>query len=147
MIDATIVVTFFLSYKVLKKYMVGGIDSVTQDTWSHLQLAILFGHIAFIFGQHFLLASDEALILSKETVLVLVFGALLISDVQDFVKNKIPLYLYGAILIEYILWAALGLVALMSGRFGLGILFFVACVSRLAEIMQQYNNVTEQKTR
>jgi len=145
MIDATIVVTFFLSYKVLKKYAVGGIDRPTEKAWSHLQIAIMFGHFAFILGQHFLLSTDASLILSKGTVLVLVLGALLISDLQDVVKSKMPIYLYGAILIEYMLWAALGLIALMSGRFSDGVLFFVACVSRLAEILQQYNDVLERK--
>ena len=85
------------------------------------------------------------MILSKGTVLVLVLRALLISDLQDVVKSKMPIYLYGAILIEYMHWAALGLIALMSGRFSDGVLFFVACVSRLAEILQQYNDVLERK--
>lgn len=140
MVDATWVVTFFLTYKACKKYGVDGIDRPSSNnTWSHFQVAIVVGHALFILGQYFLLSAGANLVLETSSVLILVLLAILISDVQDIVYRKRPIWLYGCVLLEYILWSSLALVAFLSGRFGEGALLFVASLSRIADLFHLYN--------
>jgi|TARA_B110000285_G_C15094888_1_gene601336 hypothetical protein len=142
MTDATIVITFFLAYKLIKKNIS---NDPTKGSWSHLEIAILLGHIAFILGQYFLLASDGSLILTKSEILVQVLAALIASDIQDIFVTKRPSYFYSAVLLEYILWSSLGLTAVLSGKFIIGATLFVACISRIAEIINHYSWSQNQK--
>jgi hypothetical protein len=145
MVEASLVVTFLLTYRVLKKYGVSGMDRPVGKSWSHLDIFIVVGHFLYILGQYFLLASGPSLILGEGILLSFVLAALLVSDIQDVIYRKQPLWLYSFVLLEYILWSVLGLVAFLSGRFGEGTLFFVACLSRVADVLHLYNLTLLQK--
>ena len=141
------IITFFLAYKILKKYAVSGMDRPKENSWTHLQIAVLIGNIAFILGQYFLLTTTSSLILSETALLTLIMGALLISDIQDILYRKKPIWLYGAIFIEYIIWSIIGLVAFLSGQFVEGSLFLFACFSRIADLLHLFNvTVAEKET-
>lgn len=146
MVDATIILTFFLTYKAFKKYGVNGMDRPVNNTWSHMEMFIFIGHIMFILGQHFLLTKNAPLILSTDLVLVLSLSSLIFSDIQDVIFRKKPLWLYSAIMAEYLLWSIIGLVAFMSAQFGEGTLLFIACLSRLADLKNLFDLTVNEKT-
>lgn len=135
MVDATLVLTFFLAYKAFKKYTLRGLERPQLEKWTHLQVFVALGHICFVLGQHFLLTANQNLILGKDTVFGLVLACLVVSDIQDALYRKKPLWLYPAILLEYTLWSTVGLVAFLSARNGEGILLFVGSLSRIVDLL------------
>ena len=139
------VVTFLLVYKAVKKYGVGGMDRPVGKNWTHLQIFIVLGQLLYILAQYFLLTAGVPLLLSDGLLLMFVLFGLLVSDIQDILYRKRPLWMYGAVLIEYILWSVLGLVAFLSGRFGEGTLFLFACLSRVADLLHLYNLTVHEK--
>jgi len=135
MVDATVILTFFLGYKTVKKYALRGLERPKLEAWTHLQVFVALGHVCFVLGQHFLLTAHQELILSKDVVFCLVAACLVVSDIQDALYRKRPLWLYPTILFEYTLWSTIGLIAFLSARNGEGILLFIGCFSRIADLL------------
>ena len=133
------ILTVINAYKATKRVVVSGSDRPpTTDANLHISILIALGHAMFILGLYFLLSSGAPLILAGDLVFALALTATLVNDVQDVVYRKRPLYLYLVIVAEFILWATLTLVALMSARFGEGVFLFLAAVSRIADLFLYY---------
>lgn len=138
MVEATYVITGLLAYRVIKKNGVGGMDRPVQKEWSHLHAIIIIGQIFFVLGQHFLLTTPSTLLIPDWAILILVILSLLLSDAQDVVFKKRPLWLYTFILLEYIAWSTLSLIAFISGQFAAGTLLLLSCFSKVADFLHLY---------
>jgi len=138
MLNSAYILTILLSYATLKKYGAEGIEASRNTEWTHLHLFIAFGYVLFILGQNFLLLSDAPLILNVDYVIFFILVSHFMSDIQPIVAKKRPLWLYSFILLEYILWSTIGLIAFLSARNGEGTLFLLACFSRLADLFLVY---------
>ena len=134
-----LILTVIGAYKETKKIIYNGSDRPPATVANlHLVIVIAMGHFLYIIGQYFLLSSDGPFIVSLDVLFVIALLSTIVNDVQDLVYKKKPLLLYLVIVAEFILWATLTLVALMSARLGEGILLFMSCISRIADLFLYY---------
>ena len=133
------ILTIVNAYKATKSVLYSGSDRPPSSTANlHLVFIIAMGHFLFIIGLYFLLSSGAPLIVSSDLLFALAIAATLVNDIQDLVYKKRPLLLYLVIVAEFVLWATLTLIALMSARLGEGVLLFMACISRIADLFLYY---------
>lgn len=133
------ILTILAAYKATKSVLYSGSDRPPSSTANlHLVIIIAIGHFLFIIGQYFLLSSGAAFIVSLDVLFALAIIATIVNDIQDYVYKKKPLVLYLVIVAEFMLWASLTLIALMSARLGEGVLLFLACISRIADLFLYY---------
>lgn len=133
------ILTVINAYKATKRVIYNGSDRPPFTTANlHLTILIAMGHFLFIIGLYFLLSADSIYIISLDALFVLALTATIVNDIQDLVFKKKPLWLYLVIVAEFILWATLTIIALMSARLGEGVLLFLAAVSRIADLFLYY---------
>jgi hypothetical protein len=142
------ILTVINAYKATKRVIYNGSDRPPFTTANlHLTILIAMGHFLFIIGLYFLLSAgaESIYIISLDALFVLALTATIVNDIQDLVFKKKPLFLYLVIVAEFILWATLTIIALMSARLGEGVLLFLAAVSRIADLFLYYVATIESK--
>jgi CDP-diglyceride synthetase len=136
------VLTSLLAYNLSKKTST---QMVNRPGSIHLKAFIALGQGFYILGQYFLLTSGANLIVGIGWLISLVVLGFVVSDIQDYVARKNRHWLYLAIMSEFVLWALLTLIALMSARYGEGALLFLACFSRVADLFLLYIELAEKE--
>jgi len=143
--DTPTILLLVIAYKAAKRSSVGGIDrpvDTKTKTQFHPRVLIAIGQVCYLFALLLLLNGATTLFVPSWVFHVLVIGGFIVADVQDIIYRRFTPWLYTAILTEFVIWAAIGLLALMSAYFVEGVLFFVAAVSKIVDLFSVYNIIS-----